>query len=83
MHSDKNIVVVNTQTKRVSFLSRTLPGSVHDKKLADHARISYRSGTTLRSDTGTCIRCKCLGLLGYAPPVREHLQPKKSHRAGN
>ena len=73
-HSDKNIVVVNTQTKRVSFLSRTLPGSVHDKKLADHARISYRSGTTLRSD---------LGLLGNAPTVREHLQPKKSRRAGN
>lgn len=73
-HSDKNIVLVNTRTKRVSFLSRTLPGAVHDKKLADHARISYRSGTTLRSD---------LGLLGYAPTVREHLQPKKSHRVAN
>jgi hypothetical protein len=70
-HSDKNVVVVSTQTKRVSFLSQTLPGSVHDKKLADHANIHYHQKTTLRSD---------LGLLGYAPAVREHLQPKKSRR---
>ena len=70
-HSDKNLVVVNTQTKRVSFLSQTLPGSVHDKKAADQAAIRYPKNTTLRSD---------LGLLGYAPEVREHLQPKKSQR---
>lgn len=73
-HTDKNVVVVNTQTKRVSFLSQTLPGSVHDKKLADHADIRYRKNTTLRSD---------LGLQGYAPAVREHLQPKKSRRTGS
>lgn len=70
-HSDKNVVVVSTQTKRVSFLSQTLPGSVHDKKLADHANVHYHKQTTRRSD---------LGLLGYAPAVREHLQPKKSRR---
>jgi len=73
-HTDKNVVVVNTQTKRVSFLSPTLPGSVHDKKLADHVRIQYPKNATLRSD---------LGLLGYSPEVREHLQPKKSPRARN
>src|SRR3990170_3536083 len=71
-HTDKNVVVVNTQTKRVSFLSPTLPGSVHDKILADHVRIRYPKNVTLRSD---------LGLLGYTPDVREHLQPKKSPRA--
>jgi len=73
-HTDKNVVVVNTQTKRVSFLSQTLPGSVHDKKLADHVQIRFPANTTLRSD---------LGLLGYAPDVRAHLQPKKSPRARN
>lgn len=71
VHSDKNIVVVNTHTKRVSFLSQTLPGSVHDKKLAAHAAIRYPKEATLRSD---------LGLQGYEPDVREHLQPKKSPR---
>jgi hypothetical protein len=73
-HSDKNVVLVNTQTTRVSFLSHTLPGSVHDKKAADQAQVRYPTNVILRSD---------LGLLGYAPNVREHLQPKKSRRSGN
>lgn len=73
-HFDKNVVVVNTRSKRVSFLSPTLPGSVHDKALADHVDIQYANDTTLRSD---------LGFYGYHPKVREHLQPKKSPRARN
>lgn len=68
-HFDKNVVVVNTRSQRVSFLSPTLPGSVHDKALADHMNLRYPKDTTLRSD---------LGFQGYAPEVREHLQPKKS-----
>ena len=71
-HFDKNVVVVNTRSKWVSYLSETLPGSVHDKALADHAKVEYPKRTTLRSD---------LGFLGYRPTVREHLQPKKSPRS--
>jgi Helix-turn-helix of DDE superfamily endonuclease/DDE superfamily endonuclease len=70
-HFDKNVVVVNTQSKRVSFLSETLPGSVHDKALADHVDIYYPKQATLRSD---------LGFLGYTPAIGTHLQPKKSPR---
>ena len=73
-HADKNVVVVNTQTKRVSFLSQTLPGSVHDKSLADYVQIHFPPEAKLRSD---------LGFYGYAPSVREHLQPKKSPRPVN
>jgi hypothetical protein len=73
-HSDKNVVLVNTHSKRVSFLSPTFPGVVHDKALADWVDIQYPPATTLRSD---------LGFYGYQPPVREHLQPKKSQRARN
>lgn len=73
-HFDKNVVVVNTRSKRVSFLSKTLPGSVHDKALADHVDIRYPARTTLRSD---------LGFYGYTPVVRDHLQPKKSPRTKN
>ena len=73
-HFDKNVVVVNTRSKRVSYLSPTLPGSVHDKALADHAAIRYPKDATLRSD---------LGFLGYAPTVRAHLQPKKNPRTRN
>lgn len=71
-HYDKNVVVVNTRSKRVSYLSETLPGSVHDKALADHAKVQYPKGATLRSD---------LGFLGYTPTVREHLQPKKNPKS--
>jgi len=70
-HFDKHIVVVNTGSKRVSFLSQTLPGSVHDKALADFVEIRFPKDATLRSD---------LGFLGYAPSVQAHLQPKKSPR---
>lgn len=70
-HYDKNLVVANTQSKRIGFLSRTLPGIAHDKAMADWAEIRYPRGTTLRSD---------LGFWGYAPQVQRHVQPKKSQR---
>jgi hypothetical protein len=73
-HFDKNVVVVNTSSKRVSFLSQTLPGSVHDKALADYVEIGYPKDATVRSD---------LGFLGYHPAVTTHLQPKKSRRTRN
>ncbi len=71
-HTDKNVIVVNRQTKRISFLSPTRPGSVHDKTLADYEQIRYPRDCTLRTD---------LGFYGYAPTVGQHLQPKKSPRA--
>ncbi len=69
LHTDKNVVLVHTRSKRVSYLSPTLPGVVHDKAVADWVNIQYPPATTLRSDLGFC---------GYQPRVREHLQPKKS-----
>ena len=73
-HFDKNVVMVNTVSKRVSFLSETLPGSVHDKALADHVDIHFSKAATVRSD---------LGFLGYHLAVKAHLQPKKSRRTLN
>lgn len=72
-HYDKNIVVVATNSKRVSFLSRTPPGSRHDKAIAEDAAIRYPRDCTLRSD---------LGFQGYHPRVGQHLQPKKSPGPG-
>ena len=73
-HTDKNLVLASTRSKRVSYLSPTLPGVVHDKALADWVNIQYPRATTLRSDLGFC---------GYQPQVREHLQPKKSPSGQN
>jgi hypothetical protein len=74
LHTDKNVVLVNTGSKRVSYLSPTMPGVVHDKALADWVNIQYPSAATLRSDLGFC---------GYQPRVHEHLQPKKSASGRN
>lgn len=73
-HYDKNVIVTDTQSCRVSYLSPTLPGSVHDKTIADHAGVLYPVYATLRSD---------LGFEGYTPAVREHLQPEKSRAVAN
>ena len=73
-HYDKNAVVVNTKSKRVSFLSPTRPGSLHDKTIIEEAEIRYPKNCTLRSD---------LGFQGYRPRVERSLQPKKSQSNGN
>jgi Helix-turn-helix of DDE superfamily endonuclease/DDE superfamily endonuclease len=68
-HSDKNVVIVHTQSKRVAYLGPTWPGKTHDKKAADRERIAYPRRAVLRKDTG---------FQGYEPTVHESLQPKKS-----
>ena len=68
-HTDKNIVIANTKTKRIGFLSPTRPGTVHDKKLAEFERITYPRKSIVHKDTG---------FQGYEPRVAKTLQPKKS-----
>ena len=74
VHTDKNIVVTHTKTKRVVFLSATRPGTVHDKKLAEHEQISYPRKSILHKDTG---------FQGYEPDVTRTYQPKKSRVVKN
>jgi hypothetical protein len=68
-HSDKNLVIANTKTKRVGYLSQTYAGSMHDKKITDIEAIVYPRGATLRKDTG---------FQGYEPRGCRTYQPKKS-----
>ncbi len=68
-HTDKNLLIAEKKTKRVSYLSQTYPGTVHDKKIADHADISYAKETIVYQDTG---------FQGYQPKVANIHQPKKS-----
>jgi hypothetical protein len=72
IHSDKNLVVVNTRSKRVGYLGSTRAGKTHDKKMADEAQLTYPRQTVLRKDTG---------FQGYEPPVQQTHQPKKSRGA--
>lgn len=73
-HSDKNLLVVNTASTRVAFLSTTYAGTTHDKKIADQEHIRYARTWTLRQDTA---------FQGYRPPVAHLYQPKKSRAAVN
>lgn len=68
-HSDKNVVIVNTQSKRVGYLSPTYPGKTHDKKLAEREQLAYSRQALLHKDTG---------FQGYEPHVKRTYQPKKS-----
>lgn len=71
-HTDKNLVIAEKKTKRVSYLSQTYAGTTHDKKVADYENIAYTKDTIVHQDTG---------FQGYRPNVASIRQPKKS-RAG-
>ena len=67
-HTDKNVLLVQTQTNTVVYLSPTVVGKTHDKKVVDNAPIAYPIGTTLGKDTG---------FQGYEPDGVITYQPKK------
>jgi hypothetical protein len=74
IHTDKNIVIATAKKRRVSYLSQTYPGKMHDKKVADSEKISYPKHIALHKDTG---------FQGYEPKVRKLYQPKKSRARRN
>jgi len=73
-HTDKNLLLVNEHSGKVVYLSETVAGKTHDKKVADEAKIAYPHGATLAKDTG---------FQGYDPAGVLTAQPKKSPRDGN
>lgn len=72
IHTDKNVVIVDTQSKRVGYLSPTHAGKTHDKRVADEEQIAYPRHAVLHKDTG---------FQGYEPQVKQTHQVKKSHVA--
>ncbi len=70
-HTDKNLLLVNENTKKVVYLSPPVEGKKHDKKLADESKISYPTNASLTKDTG---------FEGYEPKDVVTGQPKKSAR---
>jgi len=74
IQTDKNVIIVTAKKKRVSYLSQSYPGKMHDKKVADTEKISYPKHIALHKDTG---------FQGYEPKVRKLYQPKKSLASRN
>jgi len=70
-HSVKNLVVINTRTETVDYLSPTAAGAQHDKKAAEAAQIHYPAGSTLTKDTG---------FQAYEPAEVHTIQPTKKKR---
>ena len=68
-HRQRNLLV--TAERRIVYLGRTAPGSVHGKKLAARAKLRFPTDALLVKDTG---------LQGYGPPDCATLQPKKEPR---
>jgi hypothetical protein len=71
-HSDKNVIIVQTQSKRVAYRSPTCAGKTHDKKVVDGEQMAYPHQATLYQDTG---------FQGYEPKVADCRQPPKSRAA--
>jgi len=70
-HTDKNILLANSHTRKIVYLSPTDSGKKHDKKIADENGIVYPSAATLGKDTG---------FQGYEPKGVLTFQPKKSQK---
>ena len=73
-HTDKNLLLVNENTRRVVYLSETVEGKMHDKKLADKSKIRYPKNASLTQDTG---------FQGYEPKEVVVQQPKKRRENKN
>jgi hypothetical protein len=71
-HTDKNLLVGALPTRQVLYLSPTVEGKKHDKKLADEVAVPSPAGTVLHQDTG---------FQGYAPEGVVIQQPKKNRKA--
>jgi hypothetical protein len=70
-HTDKNLLLMNENTGKVSSLGPTIAGKTHDTRAADAASIIYPDNTTLDKDTR---------FQAYEPAGILIVQPKKSRK---
>lgn len=67
-HCDKNVVVVEADSRQVGYLSGTYAGRAADKGIAEQEAIAYPRGTVLYQDAG---------FQGYEPAAGQTRQAKK------
>lgn len=65
------MIIGEVQTRAIIYLSKTVEGKKHDKRIADEERIEYPEGTVLQQDTG---------FQGYQQEGVLIKQPKKKPR---
>lgn len=67
-HTVKNNVITDRNSRKIKTLSPTVPGSKHDKRLADEQGLHFPPGSPLYQDTG---------FQGYKPTGATIRQPTK------
>ena len=67
-HTIKNNLIVHSDSRKVCYLSRTVEGKKHDKKICDEEGYCFPDNSLLLQDTG---------FQGFAPDNVIVLQPKK------
>ena len=72
-HTVKNLVIVGESDREVKYLSDTVEGKKHDKKVADEAELEFPKNTIIIQDSG---------FQGYHPEGTTISQPKKKPRGG-
>ena len=72
-HTEKNLVIGEIESRLIIYLSKTVEGKKHDKRIADEEMIEYPDGTILEQDTG---------FQGYKPEGVIIKQPQKKPRGG-
>jgi len=72
-HTVKNLVLVDESSRRIEYLSPTVGGKNHDKKLADESELTLPPGTSVLKDKG---------FEGYNISGACNCQPKKKPRGG-
>jgi len=70
-HTLKNNLLVDSNSRKVCYLSETVPGKTHDKKLADDSQMTFPQNSILEQDTG---------FQGYQPEEVHVIQPAKKPR---
>ena len=70
-HAVKNNIIVHPDSRKVCYLSRTVEGKKHDKKICDEEGYTFPAHSILLQDTG---------FQGFVPDKVIVLQPKKKPR---
>jgi len=73
-HTVKNIIIIGNDDREIKYLSDTVEGSKHDKKVIDESGVVLPEGSNLLQDTG---------FQGYNPEGINIIQPKKNQKEKN
>ena len=70
-HTVKNVIIIGNLDREIKYLSDTVEGKKHDKKIADEAELVFPEGSNIFQDSG---------FQGYHPEGTNIFQPVKKQK---